>query len=252
LSVAALAAFGVGTSYADSVATTGGVTSVTSTSARLNGTINAGSSDVGWIFEYDNASYYKATGAYRVRTLAKPANPGLTAVSASITGLAPSTTYHFQLFALDQVDTTQGPMLHRGGDLSFTTAAAGGSGQPPGGKPGSNKPKYGKASLRRHRLQIRGGVVSIPLQCKGSAAAACQGKVSLTVTHKVGRTVTKVSCGHGKFVGFGGSGAVVRTTIGSRCAALLNASPKHSISATLKATFSTHQATLKRGVTLFQ
>jgi hypothetical protein len=243
LCVTAFAVFGVGTSYADSVAITGGVTSVTTTSATLNGTINAGNADVGWTFQYGRSvPSVQNTGVHT-------AGPGVTAVSATISGLSPGTTYHFRLVGVDQVDTTLGPQFHPGADMAFTTHTV----KAPGGKPGSGKTtKFGKAKLVHRQLKVKGGVVSIPFRCVGAKGLPCKGKVSLSASHKVGNSHRTLGCGSGKLAASGGHSQTIRVKLSSKCAALLSASPKRSISAKLKASFSTHQGALRQGVTLFE
>ncbi len=248
LCAAATAVFGVGTSYADSVATTGQpATSITSTSAVLHGTINAGNADVGWTFQYGRSlPSVQNTG---VQTANKS---GVYAVSAMISGLSPDTTYHFRLVGVDQVDTTLGPQFHTGADVAFTTLS---NTTPGGGKqPGSGKKttKYGRSKLAHRRLKVKGGVASLPFQCVGAKGALCKGKISLSTTEKVGKTRHTVNCGSGRFSASGGHSQTVRAKVGRKCAALLSAAHKRSISATLKASFSTHQGALKTGVTLFE
>ncbi|MDQ6607808.1 MAG: fibronectin type III domain-containing protein [Actinomycetota bacterium] len=244
LSAAAFAVLGAGTSYADSVANTAAATSVTKTSAMLHGTINAGSADVGWTFQYGTSQ------TYGHNTAVVAAGPGMTAVSQTITGLSPGTTYHFRLAAVEQVDTTLGPSFFTGADMTFTTLSAT---TPGGNNPGSGKThKFGKSKLAHRRLKVKGGFVSIPFTCVGAKGLPCKGKVSLSATKKIGNTRHTFKCGAGKFATSGGHGKTVRAKVPSKCLALLKASRKHSISATLKASFSTHQGALKQSVTLFE
>ncbi len=248
LCVSALAVFGAGTSYADSVAVTAQATSITSTSATLNGTINAGNADVAWTFQYGRSvPSVQNTGVV-------DAGPGVTVVSANISGLSPGTTYHFRLVGVQQVDTTLGPMFHPGNDVSFKTLSSKTpGGNNPGSGPGSqHNSKFGKTKLVHRRLKVKGGAASIALRCVGASSAKCKGKVSLSATKRVGKSKHKVGCGSAKFSLSGGHTHTVRVKVGNGCAALLTASSKRSVSAQLKATFSTHQGALKRGVTLFE
>jgi hypothetical protein len=246
LCAAAIAVLGVGTSYADSVAVTGQATSITTTSATLNGVINAGTADVGWTFQYGTSlPSVQNTGVHAI------SNSPVTSVSATVHGLSPGTTYHFRLVGVEQVDTTLGPQFHPGADVAFTTLDT----KTPGGgkKPGSGKTnKFGRTKLAHRRLKVKGGMVSMPFQCVGAKGVSCKGKISLSTTEKVGKTHRTVSCGKASFAGSGGHTKTVRAKVGGKCAGLLSASHKRSISATLKATFSTHQGALKTGVTLFE
>ncbi len=80
-------------------------------SATLNGIVNPEGSATSWYFEYGTtASYGTKTTA---RTL--PAGPNDTNVSVSLTGLLPSTTYHFRLRASSSAGVAVGV------DFAFTT-----------------------------------------------------------------------------------------------------------------------------------
>jgi hypothetical protein len=101
-------------------ATTGPATSVTSTSATLTGTVNPGGSATKYYFEYGTSTGYGSV------TATVKAGSGTTSVSVSapVSGLAPTTTYDFQLVASNSSGTAYG------GNLSFSTGASssGGSG----------------------------------------------------------------------------------------------------------------------------
>src|SRR3954469_21162033 len=108
----------VGTAVAGTPgATTGGATNVASTSATLNGTVFPNKEATTYYFEYGT------TPAYGSRT----ANQGPTggnagkSVSADVTGLSPSTTYHFRVVAVN----ASAPGGVFGNDNTFTTLAPG-------------------------------------------------------------------------------------------------------------------------------
>ena len=86
-------------------------TSVTSTSAVLNGTVNANGGTATMSFDYGLDSTY---GVSTAGTPATVTGSSATAVSTTLTGLTPSTTYHFRTNAF---------AIYNGGDLSFTTAS---------------------------------------------------------------------------------------------------------------------------------
>lgn len=228
---AALVTVGVGTSSAGSVAVTGGVTELTSTSARLNGFANPSSADAAWFFQYFGAGHYHQTAPTAF------SSPGAHAVSIVVNGLAPKSTYDFRL-VVEQSDT-ETTQFTAGGALTFTTPAT--VVTPP------RKPAYGRASLRSHRLIVTGGVASIPFACAGATGTHCGGRVSLSARATHGR---RVNCGAGTLSAAAGGHSTVAVRLHGACASLLAKQARHRLRATLSASFSTHQAALQTGVTL--
>jgi hypothetical protein len=88
-------------------------TSVTQTSATLNGTVNPEGQATSYVFQYGTSS------AYGAQTPAASAGSGTKtiAVSAAVGALTPNTTYHYRLVATSVNGTTFGH------DSSFKTAA---------------------------------------------------------------------------------------------------------------------------------
>jgi hypothetical protein len=214
-------------------ATTGNATSITSTSATLNGVAAPGSADSEWSFQYGpSKSYGRVTQAQTIGT-------GVHAVTKTVTGLKPGTTYHFRLVVNEgsYPSTTE-----LGVDHTFTTKLS----------PPPPKKKYGRASLVSRRLKVHRGKVAIAFRCKGAAKTACKGRVSITARGKVGKRVRTVHCGSAKLSLTAGKSKTVRARIGHGCAVLLAKAKKHKIKAKLKATFSTHQKQLKSPVTLIR
>ena len=84
--------------------TTGGVSSVTSTSATASGTVNPNGETTKYAFQYGT------TTGYGHETALTSAGSGSTAstVSASITGLVSGTSYHYRIIALNSSGTTTG------------------------------------------------------------------------------------------------------------------------------------------------
>jgi hypothetical protein len=97
-------------------ATTGSPTTVSSTQATLNGTEVPGG-----IYEGSYSFQYGRTTAYGSQTPTVPLGPGLSAeaVSATITGLASATSYHYRIVATDTAGTTV-----TGSDVRFGTQFA--------------------------------------------------------------------------------------------------------------------------------
>jgi hypothetical protein len=216
--------------------TNGGATSVTSTTATLNGSFHVTYPDSAWAFQYGT------TTAYGKLTPAQTVQPGTYAVSAQIKNLNPGTTYHFRLVVYQVTTTDSG--YTSSNDLSFQTHSAS-SGNPPGKKP----PSYGKAGLRSRSLLVSKGRVAVPLHCSGKTGSKCRGSLTVRALGTRGRSIR---CGGTSFSLRAGSTRTLHPKIRSSCLALLTAAPRHRISATLLATFSTHQASLSLPITLHQ
>ena len=94
-------------------ATTDAATSVGSSSATLNGSVNPNGSATTYYFEYGT------TTSYGLTTSSTSAGSGTSTVAetASLTGLSANTTYDFRLVATNANGTTDG------GNLIFTTSS---------------------------------------------------------------------------------------------------------------------------------
>ena len=103
---------GIFTTAATPVPQTGTATAITSTGATLNGTVNANGRPATYWFEYGK------TTSYGGKTTVTSAGSGTAPASATatISGLAANTTYHFRLDATSDAGTALG------NDVSFTTA----------------------------------------------------------------------------------------------------------------------------------
>jgi hypothetical protein len=93
---------------------TGPITSVATTRATANGTVNPNGQATKWYFDFGT------TTSYGRKTATTSAGSGMANVhvSASLAGLAPGTTYHYRLVASNAAGT------RRGADGIFTTLAA--------------------------------------------------------------------------------------------------------------------------------
>ncbi len=203
--------------YASLSATTGGATSVTSTSAILNGVALTLIRTSAWRFQYGTTSGYGAVSA------ASGIGLGLTAVSATVSHLTPATTYHFCLVVL-QGSPFVASDFNTGSDLTFTTARA-------------VKPRapYGRASLPRHRLTIRRGLVSIPFRCRGRHHVVCKGKVRWAIHSRRGRLVR---CGAATLITSAGHRRLLESGVSGACRRLLRKAPRHTLPASLHAELS--------------
>ncbi len=88
---------------------------VGSTTATLNGTVNAHGTDTTVIFEYGTTTAYGTTATADQSPVTGTTD---TAASVTLTGLAPGTTYHCRVVATSTEGTTYG------GDVTFTTLVA--------------------------------------------------------------------------------------------------------------------------------
>jgi alpha-tubulin suppressor-like RCC1 family protein/phosphodiesterase/alkaline phosphatase D-like protein len=94
------------------VATTLAATAITSSSVTLNGTVNANNSSTAVSFDYGTTTAY---GTNVAGTPTPLTGTSASAVSVSLTGLTPGTTYHFRANGSSSSGTANG------GDLTFTT-----------------------------------------------------------------------------------------------------------------------------------
>jgi hypothetical protein len=103
---------GIFTTPTAPVAATGSATSVTVSSATLNGSVDPNGRATTWYFQYGTSTSYGST------TPAKSAGSGTTAgsVSAAVAGLRSGRIYHYRLVATSDAGTS------RGADRTFSTA----------------------------------------------------------------------------------------------------------------------------------
>jgi phosphodiesterase/alkaline phosphatase D-like protein len=108
------AVVGAATAASAPTAITGPVSAVGSTSATVTGTVNPNGQATTWYFEYGTSTSYGS------KTSTMNAGSGTSNVDASATlsGLAPGTTYHYRLVATSSAGTS------RGADGIFTTSSS--------------------------------------------------------------------------------------------------------------------------------
>ena len=87
---------------------------MSTTTAILNGTVNANSAETTATFEYGTDTNYGSTITAAQNPVTGTSD---TAVSASLSGLTAETTYHYRVKAVNSIGTVFGS------DMSFTTAA---------------------------------------------------------------------------------------------------------------------------------
>lgn len=176
---------------------------VTDVAATLAGTVNSKGSPTSYHFEYGTTTAYGAT------TPATDAGSGTNAVaaSASVSGLSPSTTYHYRVVASNAAGVAQG------GDQTFTTAAAGTS-----GTSGTSNPSAGSfagVKLVSTRLTLAGRFITVKLSCPTATAGRCTGKTKLTARHRRAgsRTAATVTLGRAGFSIAAGKQAKVKVRV---------------------------------------
>lgn len=124
----AIAAVLAGNAFAAApLATTTAATDVTSTTAVVNGTVEPNGEDTTYVFQYGTTTDYGTTTPVQGPVKGN----GARAVSATLSGLAPGTTYHYRVVATNPSGTVNGA------DMTFTTAAPGSA---PGVTISSSKP----------------------------------------------------------------------------------------------------------------
>ena len=170
------------------VVTTGPATNITSTSATLTGGINTQGATASYSFVYGTTTSYGS----KTPTATVPAATTTQLVSAAVTGLTPSTTYHFRLFAINQANQPGAGL-----DVTFTTSAA---------TVKKVRPKLTIKATPKHdkRAPFKfafSGTLKPPTGV--SKAAGCKGTVTITVkrgskTVKSGKAKVSSSCKYKK------------------------------------------------------
>jgi phosphodiesterase/alkaline phosphatase D-like protein len=147
-------------------AVTGPVTASGSTSATVGGTVNPNGQATTWLVQYGKTtSYGSQTGAFNAG-----AGTTNTAVSTTLNGLAPGTTYHYRFVATNATGTTQGAdavlttsgapapdaVTGGAGGISSTTAILTGSVNP-NGRPTTAFFEYGTSTSYGSRTASQNG-----------------------------------------------------------------------------------------------
>jgi hypothetical protein len=124
-----------------------------------------------------------------------------------LSGLSPSTTYHYRVVASNAAGVAQG------GDQTFTTAAAGTA-----GTSGTSNPSAGSfagVKLVSTRLTLAGRFITVKLSCPAATAGRCTGKTKLTARHRRAgsRTAATVTLGRAGFSIAAGKQAKVKVRV---------------------------------------
>jgi len=105
---------GIFTTSAGPVAVTGSATSVTTTTATLNGTVDPNGRATTWYFEYGTSTSYGSKTTER----SAGSSTSTAGVSAPVSGLTRGRLYHYRLVATSDAGTS------RGADQTFSTITA--------------------------------------------------------------------------------------------------------------------------------
>jgi hypothetical protein len=161
---------------------TGEASAITQTSATLGASVNPNGGEVSECrFEFGNSTAY---GSSAPCSAPPGSGEAPVALSASLSGLSASTTYHFRITATNAGGTS------KGADKAFTTPANPGHGP---GQGGSGSPGEGAGNgpavtlISRSLLATRSGVLIVKVLCPATATS-CVGKLTL-------RTLTAVATG---------------------------------------------------------
>jgi hypothetical protein len=161
---------------------TGEATGITTNAATLGGTVTPNLEATTWRIEYGpTASYGSSTGDSSAGS-GGSAQP----VSADVSGLEPSTTYHYRVVATNARGTTTGP------GRTFTTAAAPTASEvPTAGTPaqGTAARPFAGMTLSKKKVKFRRGVARVSVTCPAAAAGRCTGTLRITA-RRGGRWVT--------------------------------------------------------------
>lgn len=228
--LAATTAFGTGTAAAD-VASTSSASSVTESTAALHGVVYA-SIESEWFFQYGTSAAIMGS-----HTPPQLVGPGFTPVDALVSGLSPGTRYFFRVVLVAGAES-ESPTYTPGNTMSFTTLSPGSSG---------GSARYGRVTLRSHRLKVSARRVGVPVKCAGTRGARCLGRIALSARGKHGKTV---SCATGAFSLRAVRTKTVRLKLSRTCLSLLKAGRRHRLRATLRMTARGGGVIAKTGVTL--
>ena len=222
-------------------ATSLSATDVTTDSALLSGSVDTGGVATAWQFEYGASSDYGSLTA----STAIPGGDGTVGVQASITGLQPATTYHFQLLASTGSDGSYYYPLSttNGGDLTFTTASL------PVTKPVAGTGGVTVTVPTRAPVGVaKSGQVSLSLRC-AAGDTSCSGKVKITDRVKVGKKFETLTFGSVSYTIKAGHKPTIKVKLTKSAIALLKKAPHHELKVKLTIT-PKHGRAITKTVTL--
>jgi hypothetical protein len=201
-------------------------TSITTTSATVEGTVDTGGAATRYQFQYGRTASYGSTTIARVI----PSGQGTVSVSAKITGLLPARRYHFRLVAQAGPGSQYYPLvIHFSADRSFVTQS-------------------GKLTLPG-RLTVRHGLATAGLTCVSNLT--CKGTAKLTLATGHGKHRHLITLAKTSFKVRAHRHATIKLRLTGKAISLLTSARHHRrLGATLVATTSTGQSPVSRHVTL--
>ncbi|HEY1522496.1 MAG TPA: PKD domain-containing protein [Solirubrobacteraceae bacterium] len=165
------------------VAQTGGATGVGGQGATLGGTINPENQTVSYSFDYGSSP---DSLSHSTLSTAGPGGQTATSVSATLSGLSPSTTYYYQL-----VITTAGT-TYRGAVASFTTTSSSDTTQTPVAATGSAA-RIGPTGALLTGTVNPGGAAPVKYRFSYGTSASNLSTSTPWATQRGGRTASPVS-----------------------------------------------------------
>jgi hypothetical protein len=165
-------------------AITGPAANITVNSASIYGTLNANGFDTTYYFQWGtNTAYGDTTAPFSV--LAQ--NTPISGITRTLSGLSPSTTYHYELVAMNSEGT------HFGGDRSFTTLST----ISIQGQVFSYSTNNGTVTIWGYAGP--GGAVTIPSTIAGLPVTAIADRVFLNFTKLTSVTLAETVTGLGEW-----------------------------------------------------
>jgi PKD repeat protein len=165
------------------VAQTTGATQVDSQGATLSGTVNPENQTVSYSFRYGTSANSLSQST---PSTAGPGGQTATSVSATVSGLSPSTTYYYQLVV------TAGGSTYPGAVSSFTTTASSGTGQTPIAATGPAERIAAQGALLTGTVNP-GGTAPVRYRFSYGTSASNLSTATPWSTHRGGRSATPVS-----------------------------------------------------------
>jgi hypothetical protein len=198
-------------------ASTRGATTLTTTTAVVNGVVNTGGAAVTWQFQFGQSRKYNRHTP--VQSIAF--GHGQVPVSRKLVHLQPNTLYHFRLIV---TGTSAGKRTSSSGsDLTFRT-----------------KPT-GRLVISSGKLKVVRGYATVPLQC--SSRLSCRGRFSITTKVKTGKRtkLRTVACNTTVFTLSAHQRQQIKAKISAACLSLISHARARRIVASFSARLRTGQ-----------